>query len=307
MTKVAEDTKPEVTEAQVKASNDAEKAKWEDDFPEEQLAVPYKAEEKKEDKPAKEEPKDTEEVVEDEDEIEEVEVYSDPAPVLTTEDPGEFKPGDYSFQVTLADGKVKTIRTPEDAEKIADDPENFDTPQQLYSFIRQSQKMENQLEKDLEKHEAQKARYEEQRQADQDRKNTVETLASEFDYLAGKGLLPKVDARYRDADWNDPEVAKQPGVKEQVDLLNYMVKENELRAKAGIKPLTSAVDAFNSYQLENRSTKKEEERKAAGEARKEAGAKVAGVSPSQQGTYVPKGIAVGNPNVLKRNQAVWDN
>ncbi len=58
-------------------------------------------------------------------------------------------------------------------------------------------------------------------------------------------------------------------------------------------------------QLETSSQKKKEETKAAGEARKAAGARVAGSSPAQQGSYVPKGIAVGNPNVFKRSEAIW--
>jgi hypothetical protein len=122
-----------------------------------------------------------------------------------------------------------------------------------------------------------------------------------------RGYIPKIDPKYLDADWSDPGIAKQDGVKEQIELLNYMVKENEARLKAKVKPLVSIVDTFNAWQLDTGRQKEEAEAKAAAEARKEAGARVAGVSPSSQGSYVPKGIAVGNPNVLKRGASVWDN
>lgn len=295
----ADTTEEKPSETEIKEANEQEQ-KWEGDFKEEDLKIPYKNEQKEETKEEKPEKK-----AEVEDEP--VEEYDDPEPVVTTEDPGEYKPADYSFEVKLADGKTKTIKTPEDADKIAEDPENFETPAQLLDFIRKAQKMESKLDKDKEDHEAKKLKFQSETKTENERQQLVENLTSEFMYLESKGLLPKVAKKYRDADWSDPEVLKQAGVKEQVELLNYMVKENKVREKAGVKPFGSALDAFNAWQLDTGRQKKEAETKAQGEARKAAGAKVAGVSPSQQGSYVPKGIAVGDPNVLKRGAAVWDN
>lgn len=298
---------PKVTEEQVKTANEAEKAKWGDDFPEDQLAVPYKRDEKTEEKA-----KDTEEEEENEpkgSEPEPAESYSDPIPALTVEDPGEYKPTDHSFEVTLKGGKTVKVKTPEDAEKLADDPENFETPAQLMQFINKQNKMNINLDRDYDKWQTQKKTFDEQSATETQRAETINTLASEFKYLEDKGLVPKVAKEYRDADWSDPEVLKQPGVKEQVELLNYMVKENEVRLKAGVKPITSVVDALNAWKLENgdKVKEREEKAKAAGQARKAAGARVSGVSPAQQGSFVPKGIAVGNPNVFKRSVAQWDN
>mgnify|MGYP001616057848 CR=1 FL=1 len=94
--------------------------------------------------------------------------------------------------------------------------------------------------------ETKKATFDEQSQVSEAREKMVEDFASEMDYLVGKKLLPPVAAEFKNADWSDAHVAKQPGVKEQIALLNYMVKENEVRAKAGVKQLASVVDAFNA-------------------------------------------------------------
>jgi len=292
--------KPAPTEEQVKAANEAEQAKWQGDFKEDDLTIPYKREEAEEEQPKPPVKDNTQD--DDEEEV----AYADPTPVVTVEDPGDFTPEDYSFEVTLKDGKTVKVATPEEAEKLADDPDNFETPKQLMDFINKQNKMNRNLDRDRERWETQKKTYEEQTQTEQQRLETVNNMASEMDYLVSKNLMPAIEKKYLDADWSDPEIAKQPGVKEQIELLKYMVKENELRLKSKVKPLTSMVDAYNAWKLDTNSKKAEEEHRAAGEARKVAGARVAGVSPAQQGTYVPKGIAVGNPNVLKRGAAVWD-
>lgn len=301
------DDKTTPTEDQVKEANAAEEAKWQGDFPEENLTIPYKRED---DAKGDDKPKDTEEpkndAPKDEEEATQAATYSDPEPLVTVDDPGEFKPADYSFEVTLKDGKSVKVSTPEEAEKLADDPENFETPKQLMDFINKQNKMNTKLDKDRSDYDKQKAEFDSQSDAEASRQTNIANFTAEFQYLTTKGLMPKIPKEYMDADWSDPEIAKQPGVKEQIELLDYMVKENETRQKAKVQPLTSIVDAYNAWQLDTGRQKRETEAKEAGEARKAAGAKVAGVSPSSQGAYVPKGIAVGNPNVLKRGAAVWD-
>lgn len=290
------------TEAQVKASNEAEEAKWQGDFKEEDLHVPYKREAAPKDEAT------TTETDEDNDSDKEDDASqeAEPAPVVTMQDPGEFKAPDLAFEVTLKDGKTVKVSTPEEADTLSEDPENFETPKQLLDFIKKANKMERSLDQALEKWQTQKDTFEEQTATASQRQETLVTMENEFKYLVGKGLMPKIDKQYLDADWSDPEIAKQSGVKEQVELLNYMVKENETRARAKVAPLKSVVDAYNAWQLDSGRKQAEADKKAEGEARKTAGARVAGVSPSQQAPYVPKGIAVGNPNILKRGQAQWD-
>lgn len=302
----AADNKP--TEEQIKQHNEEVAKHWEGDFSEEELAIPYKRENQdgSEDKDKPESKGDDNNDTVEEAEDTEVEDYTEPTPVVTVEDPGEYKAADYSFEAVLADGKTVKISTPEEAEKLSEDADNFKTPKQLLDFITKTTTMKNRLDKDHDKWKEQKDTFESQSAEEQARQDTVNTVANEITYLVGKGKLPKVAPEYANANWNDPEVAKQSGVKEQVALLNYMTKENAIRAKAGIKPF-GPVDALTAMQSDEKEQTRIQVAKDAGEARKAAGAKVAGVSPTQTGAYVPKGIAVGNPNAFKRGQAVWDN
>lgn len=292
------------SEEQIQAANKAEDAKWADDFPEENLKIPYKQEETTDEGADDKSKKEDQEVEENADEHV-VEEYEAPAAVVTTEDPGEYKPADYSFEVTLKDGKTQKVSTPEEAEKLADDPDNFETPKQLMDFINKQNKMNRNLDKDYEKWESEKKTYDSQIETQKERDQTVTTLTSGFEYLIAKGLMPKLDPADAIADWSDPEVAKHPGVKEQIELINYMTKENTSREKAGIPVLASALDAYNAWQLETGRKQADKEKKESGEQRRAAGARVAGVSPAQQGSYVPKGIAVGKV-MSKRGAAMWD-
>lgn len=287
------------TEEQVKTANEQEFKKWEGDFDPKTLEVPYSNDEVEEDEKVKEEEKPA-----DPKEEAETTSYEEPAPVVTVDDPGEFKPADYSFSVEIK-GKSYKVETMEQAEELAEEHADDLTAKQLFALVSKGSRIEIKQERDKEKWETQKNTYDEQSQTVVQRQEIVDAMTGEFEYLVGKGLLPEIDKQYLDADWSDPEVAKQPGVKEQNDLLNYMVKENTARAKAKVKPITSIVDAFNAWQLDSDRKKEDANKVAAGEARKVAGARVAGVSASNQAPYVPKGIAVGNPNVFRRNQNVW--
>jgi len=296
------DDQAQPTEEQVKAANEAEFKSWDGDFKEEDLVIPYKresSEEKKADEPAKDEAKADEPVVEEE-------VYADPEPVVTLEDPGDFTPNDYSFEIII-DGKAHKVSSVDDAEKLAqENAENLDA-KQIITLMSKATRIDIKTERDKEEWQKSKDAYTKQVEAQNERQSTVDNLANEFEYLVSEGALPAVAAEYKGADWSDPEVAKQPGVKEQIELLNYMVKTNQKRAKANIKPITSVVDAFNAMQADKGRKTEADTTKAAGEARKAAGARVASVSAAQQGSYVPKGIAVGDPNKLKRSEAIWDN
>lgn len=297
-----------------KASAEAAVAAWEGDFTEEELEVKYKREDKK-----PEEPEDKKNEVDTKADqpaasaSEEPVEFSQPQSLVTVADPGDYQPADYSFEVTLADGNKVKVTSPEEADKLADDPDNFETPRQLSDFLKKSVSMSNKLERDKEKWEAQKATFDEQTEAENDRQKNIDSIANEIGYLVSEGLLPEVAEEYKTANWQDPEVAKQPGVKEQMALLDYMVKENAKREKAGIKPLTSMLDAYNGWSRTEEQRKAADTAKAAndekqkqGDARRAASSRVASVSPSNQAAYVPKGIAVGNPNVLRRGSAMWE-
>lgn len=301
------------TEEQIMAANQAQDAKWQGDFKEEDLSIPYKRETeetpKKEDVPK---PGEDEQVTE---------VISEPEPVVTAQDPGEYQPADYSFEVTLKDGKTVKIATPEEADKVSEDPDNFETPKQLLDFIKKSTQMQSKLDKDYDEWEKKSTTFKSQLEVETQRRETVDNFTNEMLYLVEKGLIPDIEDADAKKRWLtdetaslDKEFVKTPGVREQTQLLNYLVKENERRSKSNVRQLTSLIDAFNAWKVDTVEQEKaerlkqaEQAKREAGEARKAAGARVAGVSPSQQGSYVPKGIAVGNPNVFKRGSAVWDN
>jgi len=226
---------------------------------------------------------------EEDDEPEQHEAFKVEVP---TSDPGEFVPNDYSFEVTL-DGKSHKITSPEQAEEFADEhAEEFDA-KSLLKFMRQASRMEDRLERDREEFEAKKAAFDEANKSAQEQQATINNIANEITYLVSKGKLPKVDAKYVTADWSNPDVAKQPGVKEQVELLNFMRTENDARKKAGLAPITSALDAFNAWELERKDTSEEDEENRRAQARKKASSRVAGTSPAPVNMKAPKGIAVG--------------
>lgn len=238
-----------------------------------------------------EETEESEEESDDEnDEQEEVEEFEPPV-VDDSEDPGEYVPADYSFTVEI-EGKTHKIGTPEEATEFADEHAEEMTAKEILKFMRQSSKMEDRLEKDKDDHEKRKADYDTKKAASDEQSSSITNIANEINYLIGKDKLPKVAAKYANADWSDPEVAKQPGVKEQVELLTYMRKENDARTKAGLAPLTSALDAFNAMELDRRNSTEVDEEQEKTKARKQAGSRIAGTSPKPV-NVAPKGIAVG--------------
>ena len=121
-----------------------------------------------------------------------------------------------------------------------------------------------------------------------------------------KGLLPDVADEHKNADWSDPEVAKQPGVKEQIELVNYMTKENKARLSMGVKPFNSMTEAYNSMMLEKGKDERQETKQRSDTARKKVASKVSNPSATSEPVKGPKGIAVGNPNVFKRNASIWE-
>lgn len=215
----------------------------------------------------------------------------------TLTDPGEFKPGDHSFDVTVYDqdgknGKVVSITSVEQFEQLLEDDKNLGSAAALMKAQRQSVKLENALEQERKDYDLLKAEYKQEQDSVKAANDQLTQMAAEFDYLTSKGELPPVARKYVNADWTDPEVAKQPGIKERAELLQFIEKENSARAKLGIKPFSSVIDAFNQFDRERAKTATKDKAKQAGETRRAAGARVAGSSPSPvNGT--PKGMLAG--------------
>lgn len=227
-----------------------------------------------------------------------------PAPELavTVEDPGEFVPNDYSFEAITYDedgknAKVNKIESVEEWDKLLAEDPNFGSGAALLKAERQANKMSSNLERDKTKHEEKKAQFEAQKQEADNRLAAAQTMESEIEYLTNEKLLPPVDAKFKDADWSDKEVAKQPGVKERISLLNHMRDENNRRAKNGLRPVSSVIDAYSSWKLADSAKQGADAKIAAGNARKAAGARVASGSPSAMNS-VPAGLSVGRGGSL---------
>lgn len=202
---------------------------------------------------------------------------SEPAPQL--EDPGEFKPKDYSFDVELADGTKLRITKPEDIDQLPSDAD-FGTPQNLMKVQAAFNKMVLGLDADKREWEASKAEFDKHQEESADLEQRVTSMINEMNYLETKGKLPKIDSKYEDADWADPEVAKQPGIAERLALLEYRAKENEERAKLGLSPM-SVLEAHLQMQQDAAEQHAADEKKKQAEITKAKGGMVVGP------TYTP--------------------
>jgi len=215
----------------------------------------------------------------------------EPAPQLV--DPGEFTPNDYSFSVVLADGSTVTITKPEDIESLSADIE-FSKPADLIKFNADYARMVTGIEADKKAYDADKKDFDDNQESVAQQEKFISGIESGMGYLESNGSLPPVPKQYENADWTDPEVAKQPGVKERVAIIEYMATENAKRARAGVPPINSVLDAHNAMQLaslQQANTVKADAAKAATKAR---GAMVGGESSQSQGaTNIPDNMIVG--------------
>ena len=193
------------------------------------------------------------------------------------EDPGEFKPKDYAFDITLADGSVIKIEKPEDIQKIPKEAD-FGTPQQFFEVQAAYNRMVGGIDADKREYEANKKAFDDQQASVQSAEDTIASWEKELTYLQGKGKLPAVPAQYANADWRDPEIAKQPGVKERVEIINYMNEENKAREAAGLPPMKSMLEAFNQMQVNAYEQRAQESQERQNTVRKQRGAMVGGAS-----------------------------
>lgn len=231
------------------------------------------------------------------------------APVVVAEapkalDPGTFTPSDYSFEVVSYDTdgkspKTHKIKSIEQWDELLDKDPNLGTAAALLKAQRAASKMETGLERDQREYDAKKAAYDGEKAEIAARQEATDTMVAEIGYLQGKGDLPEVAKKYVDADWSDPEIAKQPGVKEQLALLNYMRKENKARVAAKLKPMTSILDAFNAYQIDQARKGNVQRKQTAAVQRKAAGARIAATTPAPASGGAPPGISVGRGGNLR--------
>lgn len=249
-----------------------------------------------------------EEKIDEDEELEEIEQPEDFEIPVEAEDPGDYVAQDYSFEVTVFNedgksGRRRIINSIDEWENLLDEDPNLGSAAALLKAQRLATKMESYQERDKSAYDQKKTAFEQARTIQVERETEIKNLANEIQYLVTKGKLPVIANKYKNADWSDKEVAKQPGVKEQVALLRYMDKENGERKKLNLSPM-SVVDAFNAMQLETNEQEQTEAAKRSANARKAAGARVAGTSAPLV-SVAPKGISIGRGGSLNDLSAGW--
>lgn len=222
-------------------------------------------------------------------------VFNEP----TTEDPGDFKPGDHSFTVTINGTRTK-VSTIEEADKLAEDPDAFKDAKQLIRFMDKRSDMRQGLAEDKKTYEADKSKFEAQQQLVEIRNERLTTWANEFEYLTKRGDIPAVKDELNTADaglkWATDH-KEEPGVKERLAIMKYMDDESKNRQAAGLPPMTSMIEAYNEMQLSALKTGDKVQADRDLKTRQERGSRVSGPAP-----YVPgnteSGEIVGTPGTL---------
>ncbi len=205
-------------------------------------------------------------------------VYKEP----TTEDPGEFTPGDYSFEIKTTDGKVVKISSQEEIDEFAaklDENSELINASQYTMFNRKSVAMDQGIATDKRNYEANKAKFDQEQSLQTTRQESLTQWNNEINYLANNGELPKISDKLNSADWTDPEVAKEPAVKARLDIFKWMESENSKRMTAGLEPIKSVVDAHNAMQLESFKTQQKDTVSREKEQRQKKGSMVGGAAP----------------------------
>lgn len=212
------------------------------------------------------------------------EVEEDQAGVFddeTTEDPGDFKPGDHSFTVTINGTRTK-VTSLDQADQLAEDPDAFKDAKQLIRFMDKRSDMRTAIADDKKSYDEQKSKYDERQQLTEIRNERLNTWANELDYLTKRGDIPDVKADLNTAEaglkWAT-DYKDEPGVKERLEIMAYMDGESKNRQAAGLPPMTSMIEAYNEMQLKNLKTDQQTQHSEDIRTRQQRGSRVAGPSP----------------------------
>lgn len=214
-----------------------------------------------------------------------------PIPTKQVTDPGEFTPkGDYAFDIELADGKKIHIASLDDVDTIPADAD-FGTPANLMKAQAKLAAMQSGIQAEQREYEAQKEVYEQQSAAEAEVTQYVEQSIAEINYLQSQGKLPPVPAQYENADWNDPEVAKDPAIQAVNELIDYRAALNAERAKYGL-PRASMIEAATQRELDQRTGADKTAATKAAQTRKARGAMVGGANPGTAPS-IPDDLIIG--------------
>lgn len=304
--KPAEDAQPEEAQVKGKLLTDIEGTDWGNEVQLVEKDAKTEANVLKEEVKEEEKPEEKAEV-----EPVKVEEEEDEQPI-EIEAPGEFQPSDYSFDVVVYDEegkKPKTIKVKsvDEWDELLEGEPNLGSSGAVSKAFRAAQRMELGLEKEREIWEQQVQEYEAAVESENLRIERNNTIFNEMQYLINKGELPNLtNEEMNSLNWKDEAVVKaHPNIAQHKELLNYMLSENKSRAKAGLAPLSSVIDAYNAMQLDSKIKAEKESQKKTAAARKEAGARVSSGTPGPVSAQSPRGIAVGRVGDLGRLGQNW--
>lgn len=216
------------------------------------------------------------------------------------DNPGDFKPGDYSFEIKTTDGKTHKFSAPEDLDAFAatlDDTPELISASQFSVFNRKAGLMEQGIASDRKEFEVNKAEFDRQQTLNETRETHLKQWNNEINYLSKEGKLPEISSDNNKADWSDPEIAKDPAVAARLELLKWMTDNNNKRLEAGLEPMSSLVDAYNTRRLEQFESQNVEKKKTDTSKRREQGSRVGGNAPYSPES-APKGGIVGKGGSL---------
>jgi hypothetical protein len=221
-------------------------------------------------------------------------------PQLTqpVEDPGDFTPNDYAFDIQLADGKTIRIEKPEDIHNVPADVD-FGSPVNLMEAQANYVKMINGIENDKKQYEEKKAEYDRHQESAKEQEQRVNTWAKELEYLESQGKLSKITAEENEKNWSDPESQKSPAIKERVEIFNFMREENKVRDQYGLPKVTSLLEAKTLMDQKSAESQDSDQKNREATIRKAKGAMVSGGQPSSQ-PDLPDDIIAGPGG------SIWD-
>lgn len=218
-------------------------------------------------------------------------VYQPPSAV----DPGDFKPGDYSFSIQTTDGKTHRISAPEDADALA---ASFDINPELISasqFMNLSRKtalMEQGIANDRKSYDQMKEQYDAQAAQQETVQQTYLTINNGFNYLQQKGILEPVPPELDKADIKWQEHTDNAAIKARLDILQYISEENARREAAGLPYSFDPIAAQTAMELEALRTQDRENN-----SREKTATRTRGAMVGKKAPYVPTseqpGVLVG--------------
>lgn len=221
-------------------------------------------------------------------------------PEITPDDPGEFQPGDYSFEVITTDGKTHKIKNPDDADALTDlldEKPDLINAKNLMEFIRKTSRMEAGIEADKKAHQAKVEQYESVKEQEEVKNKTLISINNGMLYLQQKGMLDAVPSEYDNASTKWEDHTNIPAIKQRLDILKYMENENKARMDVGLEPSFDVIAAHNAMQLEEMKNQKKTDQDTESKKRQAKGAKVGSTAAYSQ-TNVTKGEIVGEGGSL---------